>query len=224
MTVWHVIQPCSRVHGTTDHAPWDMSSCAECAPGYYYGSNSSSSSSNGGTAAGSCRLCSKGSWCPGGRAAASATTTAAVRISCGAFLTTVSTGAVSPASCITQPGAAFMRGAGTAAACSPGSYNAGGNQRNCTSCPGEDAAKQRPDRLLRVSIWSRAIQLRPMQLCHHVACKFWFAFTPAVTQRDAYAGGCSCQCCACALCLCLFCMVQLACRRQLRVPAAGARA
>lgn len=72
--------------------------------------------------------CPKGSWCPGG------SSTAALSTSCGAFLTTVSTGAVSPASCITQPGAAYMSGAGTAVACKPGSYNEGGNQRNCTPC------------------------------------------------------------------------------------------
>lgn len=96
---------------------------AGCAPGYYNNSTSSDAT------AAACTLCPKGSWCPGGSAAAAA------RNSCGAFLTSVSTGAVSPASCITQPGAAYMSGAGTAHACKPGYYNAGGNRRNCTACP-----------------------------------------------------------------------------------------
>lgn len=108
----------------TDDMPWNCaqcSACAGCSPGYYNNSTS--------TKAAVCTLCPKGSWCPGGSAAA------ASRIRCGPFLTTVSTGAVSPASCITQPGTAYMTGMGTALACTRGSYNEGGNQRNCTGCP-----------------------------------------------------------------------------------------
>lgn len=53
----------------------------------------------------------------------------------GPGLTTITTGAMTAASCITQPGTAFVRGPGTAAPCSMGTYNDGLNKRNCTRCP-----------------------------------------------------------------------------------------
>lgn len=112
------MQTSARQTHSNPHVP-DEFLRAACSPGYFQAT----------ALVQSCESCGHGSFCVGGTGAS------AVAQSCGDLLTIDSPTAADASACVTLPGVAYMQGAGTAAKCPAGSYNMGGNRRNCTDCP-----------------------------------------------------------------------------------------